>query len=493
MHRPFGRPHRDPRTRPGRSPPSGGRRSARSSRGRRARRRVAISTADRPVAERPPPRPVRRELVAAKRLKGRRTSDRRRPPLPPIATRPTRWPPPPAAPRRPTPTGMRRRSRIVDRCVDAQDLVLEERWTSPTGERLLTKRAVELELGDDVPDIDLHAPKAHPLPAEQGNGAVRTGRRRHAAAVRRGRSRLPTPQGFTYVGRYAVVAARGSAARRTPSTAGSSRSTPTCGAGAPTCSSSTRGPALGRRHAVRPRARRSASRSPCRRSGPPSWPSTSAAPRCASPDPTAGSSAWPARSPPTSCVAPRRHDHELEESRMNRSRRSPATSGATRAGTASPPCGSSRCWPCPIVQPTPSTLFTADQTAASDAGGPRGHVRRRPAAGRARGRRPVARRDGEPRHHRPAPRPPRAGDRQRPSRPALELVPPELLDLVFDAIPAFASPPLPDELAPLAAAIAPIAAYGLQRARPGRRRRGRGGAVGRRRAGRSGSFPTWRR
>jgi hypothetical protein len=43
---------------------------------------------------------------------------------------------------------------------------------------------------------------------------------------------------------------------------------------------------------------------------------------------------------------------------------------------------------------------------------------------------------------------------------ALDLVSPEVLDLVFDAIPQIVLPPLPDELAPLARAIAPIAATG---------------------------------
>ena len=43
---------------------------------------------------------------------------------------------------------------------------------------------------------------------------------------------------------------------------------------------------------------------------------------------------------------------------------------------------------------------------------------------------------------------------------SLELVPPELLDLVFDAIPAFVFPPLPEELAPITAALAPIASTG---------------------------------
>ena len=69
----------------------------------------------------------------------------------------------------------------IDRCVDAVGLVLEERWTTAGGERVLTKRAMELELGDDVPDVDV--PDAAPLADEQGNGAVRQGRRRRAPAV----------------------------------------------------------------------------------------------------------------------------------------------------------------------------------------------------------------------------------------------------------------------------------------------------------------------
>jgi len=43
---------------------------------------------------------------------------------------------------------------------------------------------------------------------------------------------------------------------------------------------------------------------------------------------------------------------------------------------------------------------------------------------------------------------------------ALELVPPELLDLIFDLIPTLQFPPLPPELATLARAMAPIASYG---------------------------------
>jgi hypothetical protein len=93
----------------------------------------------------------------------------------------------------------------VTRCVDAQGLVLEERWASPGGRNLLTKRAVELELGDDVPAID--EPKAQLLPDEQGNGSVR--QVAADAPVPFAESfHLATPKGFTFVGRYAVVPAR---------------------------------------------------------------------------------------------------------------------------------------------------------------------------------------------------------------------------------------------------------------------------------------------
>ncbi len=93
----------------------------------------------------------------------------------------------------------------VERCVDDQGLVLEERWTTRAGERVLTKRAVELELGDNVPTIEV--PDATPLPAEQGNGAVREidadERPPFVEAWER-----PVPDGFTFVGRYAVSPAR---------------------------------------------------------------------------------------------------------------------------------------------------------------------------------------------------------------------------------------------------------------------------------------------
>ena len=42
----------------------------------------------------------------------------------------------------------------------------------------------------------------------------------------------------------------------------------------------------------------------------------------------------------------------------------------------------------------------------------------------------------------------------------LALVPPEILDLVFDALPPFVFPSLPDEVLPVARAVAPVAATG---------------------------------
>jgi hypothetical protein len=93
----------------------------------------------------------------------------------------------------------------VTRCVDRQGLVLEERWASPGGRNLITKRAVELELGDDVPTI--HEPRARRLPAEQGNGSVERVARSTPMPFA-DTFRLATPKGFTFVGRYAVVPAR---------------------------------------------------------------------------------------------------------------------------------------------------------------------------------------------------------------------------------------------------------------------------------------------
>lgn len=94
---------------------------------------------------------------------------------------------------------------LVSRCVDQQGLVLEERWTTTTGDRVLTKRAVELEVGDDVPGIDV--PDASPLGVDKGNGAV-TKVDDHARPPFREAFELPTPEGFTFVGRYAVAPAR---------------------------------------------------------------------------------------------------------------------------------------------------------------------------------------------------------------------------------------------------------------------------------------------
>jgi hypothetical protein len=93
----------------------------------------------------------------------------------------------------------------IARCVDAQGLVLEERWTTKDGTLVLTKRAQELELGADVPAI--HPPKAQPLPDGQGNGAIHEVPRDQAPPFQQAFS-LAAPDGFRFVGRYAVVPAR---------------------------------------------------------------------------------------------------------------------------------------------------------------------------------------------------------------------------------------------------------------------------------------------
>lgn len=93
----------------------------------------------------------------------------------------------------------------VTRCVDAQGLVLEERWDTLGGERVLTKRAEALELGDDVPRIEV--PDAAALPDERGNGAVRKVARDQSPPFAEAFS-VPDPQGFTFVGRFAITPAR---------------------------------------------------------------------------------------------------------------------------------------------------------------------------------------------------------------------------------------------------------------------------------------------
>jgi hypothetical protein len=101
-----------------------------------------------------------------------------------------------------TPTTL---SVLVERCVDALGLVLEERWTTVGGERVLTKRAVDLDLGDDVPAIEV--PDVAPLPPEQGNGAVREVEADATPPFQEAWA-LPAPAGFTFVGRFAVQPAR---------------------------------------------------------------------------------------------------------------------------------------------------------------------------------------------------------------------------------------------------------------------------------------------
>jgi hypothetical protein len=95
---------------------------------------------------------------------------------------------------------------VITTCVDAQGLVLEQRYTTvASGEPVLTKRALELEVGRHVPDV--HVPSARVVPVAQGGGQVRKVATDHAIPFDQ-RFHLPAPRGWTFVGRYHVVPAR---------------------------------------------------------------------------------------------------------------------------------------------------------------------------------------------------------------------------------------------------------------------------------------------
>jgi hypothetical protein len=106
--------------------------------------------------------------------------------------------------RRTSETGVSPDAVVTTRCIDAQGLVLEELWTQQ-GDVVRSLRAVELELGQDVPDIDV--PDAEPLGLELGNGAV-TALDPDEQPPFAEAFRLSPPDAFTYVGRYAVVPPR---------------------------------------------------------------------------------------------------------------------------------------------------------------------------------------------------------------------------------------------------------------------------------------------
>ncbi len=110
--------------------------------------------------------------------------------------------------RRPTPCRTPRASPSRSRSTAASTpsaSCSQERWTTQAGDVVLTKRALELELGDDVPDIDI--PDAAPLADEQGNGAVRKVDDDEPPPFQEAFS-LDVPDDFTFVGRYAVAPAR---------------------------------------------------------------------------------------------------------------------------------------------------------------------------------------------------------------------------------------------------------------------------------------------
>ncbi len=91
----------------------------------------------------------------------------------------------------------------ITRCVDAAGIVLEERVATPGGQAVRTKRAVEVEVGDDVPEIDV--PDVAPLGREQGGGVVEELTGAPPAIVS---WQVRPPEGFRPVGRYLVEPAR---------------------------------------------------------------------------------------------------------------------------------------------------------------------------------------------------------------------------------------------------------------------------------------------
>lgn len=91
----------------------------------------------------------------------------------------------------------------ITRCVDAVGIVLEERIATPGGQAVRTKRAVALELGDDVDPVEV--PDAAPLRPEEGGGVV-DDLADHPEVVVGWRVR--PPEGWVHVGTYVVQPAR---------------------------------------------------------------------------------------------------------------------------------------------------------------------------------------------------------------------------------------------------------------------------------------------
>ena len=90
----------------------------------------------------------------------------------------------------------------IERCVDAQGIVLEERITTIGGQAVRTRRAVELDLGDDVPAID--RPDVEPLPPEQGGGQVEDLEDVEGSTEIVVGWRIRVPEGWARVGSYVV-------------------------------------------------------------------------------------------------------------------------------------------------------------------------------------------------------------------------------------------------------------------------------------------------
>jgi hypothetical protein len=94
----------------------------------------------------------------------------------------------------------------ITTCVDAQGFVLQQRYTTAaSGEPVLTKRAVALQVGRDVPAV--HVPAVDAIPVDRGGGRVREVAA-DAPIPFEERFHLDPPKDWTFVGRYSVVPPR---------------------------------------------------------------------------------------------------------------------------------------------------------------------------------------------------------------------------------------------------------------------------------------------
>ena len=272
---------------------------------------------------------------------------------------------------------------------------------------------------------------------------------------------LAVPEGFTFVGRYAVAPARlgtGVSGAVIPADA-TSRSTPTSGAGAPTCCCSTRAPPRARPpRSIRTSASATVDLGPLGQAELAVDLRTGEV-RLTRPDGgfvrLSGTIPLDELVTPGS-VAPRAPGGSMSSARTLAAhlRRYPWWYGVAAVWLVG-------MLALPIVRGSAlADVFAGGQPAAP---GVTAAGRVDPGPGpRRRGRSRLQRRPGRHGRHRATTSPwtpwPPTTRRTLPARSTS--CRPEILDAIFDALPPFAFPALPDEIAPIANAVAPVAATG---------------------------------